>query len=144
MYRWHGALLRFSNNLHLERSYTKDWKSLQNKNRYKQTIEISNTTFFLCSNIPAVPVFRVYAYQLIRYSRVCGSYQNFRDIGLMLTRKLLYQGFLLVKLRTSLRKFYGRHHDLVVRYGLSVSQMTTCGKYFPILSSFITYHWVCN
>ena len=142
IYRSHSALLRFSNNLHLERSYTKDWKSLQNKNLYKQTIEISNTSFFLCSNIPAAPVFRAYAYQLIRYSRVCGSYQDFRDIGLLLTRKLLYQWFLLIKLRTSL--VYGRHHDLVVRYGLSVSQMTTCRKYFPIFSSFITYHQVCN
>jgi hypothetical protein len=28
----------------------------------------------------------------------------------------------LVKLKSSLRKFYGRHHDLVVRYGTSVSQ----------------------
>ena len=144
LYRSHGALLRFSNNLHLERSYTKDWKSIQNKNLYKQTIEFSKTSFFLCSNIPAAPVFRVYAYQLIRYSRVCGSYQDFRDIGLFLTRKLLYQEFLLVKLRTSSRKCYGRHHDLVVRYGISVSQMTTCRKYFPILSSFITYHRVCN
>jgi len=36
--------------------------------------------------------------------------------------KLLDQGFLLVKLKSSLRKFYGRH-DLVDRYGISVSQM---------------------
>ena len=36
------------------------------------------------------------------------------------------QEFLLVKLKSSLRKFYGRHHDLAVdRYGRSVSQMTT-------------------
>jgi hypothetical protein len=28
------------------------------------------------------------------------------------------------KLKSSLRKFYGRHHDLVDRYGKSVSQMT--------------------
>jgi hypothetical protein len=35
------------------------------------------------------------------------------------------QGFLLVKLKSSLRKFYGRHHDLVDRYGIYVSQMTT-------------------
>jgi len=35
------------------------------------------------------------------------------------------EGFLLVKLKSSLRKFYGRHHDLVDRYGISVSQMTT-------------------
>ena len=41
------------------------------------------------------------------------------------TRKLLNQGIHLIKLKSSLRKFYGRHHDLVDRYGISVSQMTT-------------------
>jgi len=39
--------------------------------------------------------------------------------------KLLNQGFLLIKLKSSLRMFYGRHHDLVDRYGIFVSQMTT-------------------
>jgi hypothetical protein len=48
----------------------------------------------------------------------------FLDRVLLLTRKLLSQGFILVKLKSSLRKFYGRHHDLVDRYGISVSQMT--------------------
>jgi hypothetical protein len=41
------------------------------------------------------------------------------------TRKLLNQGFLLARLKSSLRQFYGRHHDLVNRYEISVSQMTT-------------------
>jgi len=50
--------------------------------------------------------------QMIRFSRACRSYQDFLDRGLLLTRKLLNQGFLLVKLKSSLRKFYGRHHDL--------------------------------
>ena len=79
---------------------------------------------FICSNIPAAPAYGVYISQLIRYSRACGSYQDFLDKGLLLTRKLLNQGFLLVKLKSSLRKFYGRHHDLIDRYGISVSQMT--------------------
>ena len=34
--------------------------------------------------------------QLIQYSRVCGSYQDFLDRGLLLTKKLLNQGCLLV------------------------------------------------
>ena len=79
----------------------------------------------ICSNIPAAPVYGVYISQLIRYSRACGSYQDFLDRGLLLTRKLLNQGFLLVKLKSSLRKFYGHHHDFVDRYVISVSQMTT-------------------
>jgi hypothetical protein len=34
-------------------------------------------------------------------------------------------GFLFVKLKSSLRTFYGRHHDFVDRYKISVSQITT-------------------
>jgi hypothetical protein len=63
---------------------------------------------FICSNIPATPAYGVYISLLIRYSRACGSYQDFLDRGLLLTRKLLNQGFLLVKLKSSHRKFYGR------------------------------------
>jgi hypothetical protein len=80
---------------------------------------------FICSNIPAAPAYGVYISQMIRYSRACGSYQDFLDRWLLLTRKPLNQGFHLVKLKSSFRKFYGRHHDLVDRYGISVSQMTT-------------------
>jgi hypothetical protein len=38
---------------------------------------------------------------------------------LLLARKLLNEMFLLVKLKSSLRTFYGRHYDLVDRYGIS-------------------------
>ena len=95
------------------------------------------------SNIPAAPAYGVYISQLIRYSRACGSYQDFLDRGLLLTMKLRNQGFLLVKLKSSLRMFCCRHHDLVDRYGISVP-CSTCRKYFPVLSSFMTYHRVCN
>jgi hypothetical protein len=64
--------------------------------------------------------------------------------GLLLTRKLLNQGFLLVKLKSSLRKFYVRHYDWADRDGIYVSQMTTdnstCRKHLPVLSSFMTYY----
>ena len=47
--------------------------------------------------------------------------------GLLLTRKILSQGFLLVKLKSSLQKFYGCHHDLVDHYFVEyLSQITTC------------------
>jgi hypothetical protein len=67
---------------------------------------------FICSNIPAAPAYGVYISQWIRYSRACGSYQDFLDRGLLLARKLLNQVFLLVKLKSSLRKFYGRQPRL--------------------------------
>ena len=62
---------------------------------------------FIYSNIPAAPAYGVYISQMIRYSRACGSYQDFLDRGFLLIRKLLNQGLLLVK--SSLRKCYGRH-----------------------------------
>jgi hypothetical protein len=55
---------------------------------------------FICSNIPAAPAYGVYISQMIRYSRACGSYQDFLDRGLLLTRKLTNQWFLLVKLKS--------------------------------------------
>ena len=76
---------------------------------------------FMCSNIPAAPAYRVYISQLNQYSRACGSNQDFLDRGLLLTRKLLNQRFLLMKLKSSLRKFYGRHHDFVGRCWISVT-----------------------
>ena len=82
---------------------------------------------FIYSHILAAPApaYEVYISQMIRYSRRCGSYQNFLNKGLLLTRKLLHQCFLLVKMTPSLQQVYGRHHDLVDSYGISVSQMTT-------------------
>jgi hypothetical protein len=41
---------------------------------------------FISSNIPAVPVYGVYISQLMQYSSGCGSYQDFFDRGLLLTR----------------------------------------------------------
>ena len=44
---------------------------------------------FICNNITAAPAYGVYISQFIRYSRACGSYQDFLDRELLLTRKLL-------------------------------------------------------
>ena len=49
---------------------------------------------FIYSNISAAPAYGVYISQLIRYSRAYGSYQDFLDRELLLTRKLLKQGWL--------------------------------------------------
>jgi hypothetical protein len=56
-----------------------------------------------------VKVDGIYISQLIWYSKDYGSFQDFLDKRL-LTRMFLKQGFLLVNLKSSLRKFYGRHH----------------------------------
>ena len=67
----------------------------------------------------------IYIFLLSMYSRACGYYQDFLNRGLLLTRTVLKQGFISVNLKSSLRKFNDRHHDMVNRYGISVSQITT-------------------
>ena len=60
----------------------------------------------------------IYLSQWLQYSRFWGSYQDFLDRGLiMLTWNLLKKGSLAVKLKTSLRKFCDRQHELVNCYG---------------------------
>ena len=83
-------------------------------------------TPFIDSSILAASVYWVYMCQLIRYSWACGSYQNVLDRGLLLTRRLQNHGLLLTMLKSSLRMFYGRRHDLICHYETSVSQITTC------------------
>ena len=86
---------------------------------------ISQVPVSIGRNMPAALSYGVYISQLIQYSIACGSYEDVLDKGLLLTMRLLYQGFILVKLKSLLRKFHGRHHDLVDRCWISVSQMTT-------------------
>jgi len=52
--------------------------------------------------------------------RACDLYHDVLDIGSLLTRNLLSEGFLLVKLKTSYHTFCVGHHVLVNHYGISV------------------------
>jgi hypothetical protein len=75
-------------------------------------------------------------------SRACGSFQDFLDRRLLLTRKILNQGFLLVKLKSSLRKLYGRHHDLGDRYGIPGICVTNDHGYVPLVE-FVLHDLLC-
>ena len=67
----------------------------------------------------------VYVSQLIRYARTCSNYQDFMERGKVLTQKLLSQGYQKTKLVATLKKFYGRHHDLVNPYNVAVSRIVS-------------------
>jgi hypothetical protein len=117
--------------------YQKGINKISNIKTFSYDVEITINLFldifnfhivnfpFICSKIPAAPVYGVYIPRVVRYSRACDFHQDFIDKGLLLKRKLLNQEFLFTKLKSSLRKLYGRQHDLVDRYGISVSQITT-------------------
>ena len=103
---------------------------------------------FICINIPSAPAYGVYISKLIRYSIACGSYQNFIDRGLLLTRKLLNQG-------SSWLNWSYHFESITVATMTWLTVMvymchkspricSTCREHFPVLSSFMTYHRVCN
>ena len=78
---------------------------------------------FLSSNIPSSPAYGVFISQLIRYARACSSYECFILRARRLSSKLLKQGYLVERLKSSFRKFYGRYGDLVEQYGVTLSRM---------------------
>ena len=65
---------------------------------------------FLSSNIPSSPAYGVFISQLIRYTLACSSYECFILRARRLSSKLLKQGYLEERLKSSFRKFW----DLLV------------------------------
>jgi hypothetical protein len=63
------------------------------------------------------------------------------DRGLLFTRKLLNQRFLVVKLNSSLQKFYICHHDLVMCHKWPWICFACC-NHNPILSSWLVTGFV--
>ena len=61
--------------------------------------------------------------QFIRYARACSSYGCFILRATRLSNKLLEQGYVKERLKSSLRKFYGRYGDLIKQYEVSLSQL---------------------
>ena len=61
--------------------------------------------------------------QLIRYARACSSYECFILRAMRLSNKLLGQGYVKERLKSSLRKFYGRYGDLTKQYEVPLSRM---------------------
>ena len=78
---------------------------------------------FLSSNIPSSPAYGVFISQLIRYGRACSSYECFILSAMRLSNKLLEQGYVKERLKSSLRKFYGRYGDLTKQDEVPLSRM---------------------
>ena len=75
------------------------------------------------SNIPTSPAYGVFISQLIQYAQACSSYGCFILSATRLSNKLLEQGYAIERLKSSLRKFYGRDGVLIKQYEVSLSQM---------------------
>lgn len=120
-----------------------EWWSFEHGTLRQTNIIFPTATFaFICSNIQATPAYGVYASQLIRYSRAI----SIIVLGLLITRRLPHQKFIVAKLRSSIQMFDDRHHALVTRYRICVTNDIICYRKhnFVIAFSFITYHRILN
>ena len=78
---------------------------------------------FICSNIAAIPALDI----SISNSNVFRAYVHYNDYlenAGSLTQKLLGQGYFAPRLKSS-QHFYGRNHNPVDRYGISILEMKT-------------------
>ena len=64
---------------------------------------------FLDGDVLRSPFYGVYIFELIRFARVCSNVDDFNNINLFLTAKLLKQGYGYHKIRKAFSKFYHRH-----------------------------------
>ena len=65
----------------------------------------------MSSTIPASPAYDVFISQLIRYARACSLYGSLMLRMTRLSNKLLVQGYAKKRLKSSLKKIYGRYGD---------------------------------
>ena len=95
---------------------------------------------------PSSPAYGVFISQLIRYTRACSSYDCFILRARRLSSKLRKQGYLVERLKSSFRKFYGRYGDLIKQYEVSLSRMlndilTVDQQWLPNQSYFPPIPW---
>jgi hypothetical protein len=103
----------------------------------------------ICSNIPAAPAYGVYISWMIRNTRACGSYQDFLDRGLLLTKEATEPRVPFGKVEVITSKLLRSPQWL--GWPLWNICVTNDHGYAPlvvntsrVISSFTTYYRVCN
>ena len=91
---------------------------------------------FLRSNIPTSSAYGVFISQLVRYARAFSSYGFFILSATQLLNKLLEQGYVKERLKSSLRKFYSRYGDLIKQYEVPYTMTTPYWSDFVPNSTF--------
>ena len=96
---------------------------------------------FLDGDVPRSRSNSVYISQLIRFARVCSNVDDFNNRNLILTAKLLKQGYRYHKIRKSFSKFYHRHSDseLIVQYNIGLKTLLQQGISEPIFYGDLVY-----
>ena len=75
---------------------------------------------FLDGDAPRSLSYGVYISQLIRFARVCSNVNDFINRSLLLSVKLLKQGYRYYKIRKAFSNFYHRYSELIVEYNIGL------------------------
>ena len=96
---------------------------------------------FLDGYVPRSPSYGVYIFQLIRFARVCSNVDDFTNRNLLLTAKLLKQGYRYHKIRKAFSKFYHRHSEFIVtcKYNIGLKAPLQQGISEPIFYGDLVY-----
>ena len=94
---------------------------------------------FIDEDVPRSPSYGVYISQLIRFARVCSNVDDLNNRNLLLTAKLLKQGYIYHKIRKAFSKFYHRHSDLIVKYNIGLKTLLQQGISQPIFYGDLVY-----
>ena len=82
---------------------------------------------FLDGDVPCSTSYGVYISQLIRFARVSSHVDDFNTRNMVLTAKLLRQGYRYDKIRKAFSKFYRRHFDIVSKYNVGLKTLILQG-----------------
>ena len=77
--------------------------------------------------LSASPAYGVCISQLTRYARATSNYSDFLKRHLHLRNRLLDQGYTMIRLIRSLKKFIFRYKDLVEIYSVSAEKIISDG-----------------
>ena len=86
---------------------------------------------FLDGDVPRSISYGVYISQLIRFARVSSPVDDFNTRNMVLTVKLLRQGYRYHKTRKAFSKFYRRHFDIVSKYNAGLKTLLLQGLSEP-------------
>ena len=86
---------------------------------------------YLDRDVPRATSYGVYISQLIRFARACSSVEDFNNRNLLLTERLLKQGYRFHKLRKAFSKFFHRNAELIGRYKCNLKTLLLQGISHP-------------
>ena len=95
---------------------------------------------WLSGDVPRLPSSGVCIFKLVRFARCCTSFSNFDSQNLLITSKLLTQGYIYHKLRKSYGKFCMSYSDLLSKFcEISFEEFVLVGISRPVFYGDLVY-----